>query len=276
MKPKNRIYCRGCGRLKILFESEAEANLFIRYNKEDIEGTTGKSPVRSYYCEFCAGWHTTSVKSKILGERIDLKEKRFVERAISKKDSEKLVEDIQDLIFQKYEDIKTRMYFEDIEECLQEINKCKNTIDEILRLHYTISRYHSLQKGLNVIEEELHVIKLISSLTDQERRDILNSNDTSEEGKLFNDVIKRFQFIDEYRLLQIKLAEMLAMKNFEEFDNSLELFLKENVEEEKGSYKNRIIPYIMRELKELKRKRKMDYLRYQRKLEKKKKEGNRL
>lgn len=61
MKPtKNRVYCRDCGRPKMLFETEKKAKTFIKFNSEIIEAETGYAPVRSYYCISCNGWHVTS------------------------------------------------------------------------------------------------------------------------------------------------------------------------------------------------------------------------
>lgn len=60
MKPKNRIYCRLCGRKKLLFESEKKALNFIKFNSDEIFHETGKRPTRAYYCEVCGGYHVTS------------------------------------------------------------------------------------------------------------------------------------------------------------------------------------------------------------------------
>ena len=63
MKPsKNRIYCRDCGRMKTVFDSEEAAMRFIRYNKRDIIETGGYAPTRAYYCDLCCAWHVTSKK----------------------------------------------------------------------------------------------------------------------------------------------------------------------------------------------------------------------
>ena len=55
-KPKNRIMCPDCGRSKILFDSEAKANNFIKYNAENLENG---DKLRAYYCPACCGWHVT-------------------------------------------------------------------------------------------------------------------------------------------------------------------------------------------------------------------------
>lgn len=54
MKPKNRVMCPDCGRLKILFESESKANNFIKFNKDNMHHG---EDLRSYYCPACCGWH---------------------------------------------------------------------------------------------------------------------------------------------------------------------------------------------------------------------------
>ena len=64
MKPSKRIYCRECGRSKLLFETEKKALTFIKFNADEIEAETGRKPERAYYCECCGGWHTTSMKNK--------------------------------------------------------------------------------------------------------------------------------------------------------------------------------------------------------------------
>lgn len=61
MKPtRNRYYCLAAERRKMLFESENQANNFIKFNVTEMEELGGKVPVRSYYCPICIGWHVTS------------------------------------------------------------------------------------------------------------------------------------------------------------------------------------------------------------------------
>jgi hypothetical protein len=61
MKPtRSRIFCRDSGKSKILFETEKKADNFIRFNAEEIASASGFSPVRSYFCISCGGYHVTS------------------------------------------------------------------------------------------------------------------------------------------------------------------------------------------------------------------------
>lgn len=61
MKPtKNLVFCAACKRLKMLFDTQAKADNFIRFNQKEIKKETGRAPVRSYYCSICCGYHVTS------------------------------------------------------------------------------------------------------------------------------------------------------------------------------------------------------------------------
>lgn len=67
MKPtKNKYFCPDCGRTKMRFETEKEANTFLKFNADEIEEETGKRPIRSYYCIACNSWHITSKKEPLI------------------------------------------------------------------------------------------------------------------------------------------------------------------------------------------------------------------
>ena len=60
-KPKNRVYCLAIRRSKRLFETQAKAERFIKFNESDLRenGTVEFKKLRTYYCEVCGGWHIT-------------------------------------------------------------------------------------------------------------------------------------------------------------------------------------------------------------------------
>lgn len=61
MKPsKNNVFCPECGKTKMLFESEAKALNFIKFNKDEMEAEGRYVPRRAYWCACCAGYHLTS------------------------------------------------------------------------------------------------------------------------------------------------------------------------------------------------------------------------
>ena len=80
MKPKkNQIFCVACGRPKMLFETKAKADNFIKFNSSEMMEESGKAPIRSYYCEICGGYHVTSNNSKTHAEWLDNRDKVLAE-----------------------------------------------------------------------------------------------------------------------------------------------------------------------------------------------------
>jgi hypothetical protein len=59
MKPtKNRVMCPECFKQKMLFETQKQADNFIKWNGEEID--TNGGTLRSYYCPACGGYHISS------------------------------------------------------------------------------------------------------------------------------------------------------------------------------------------------------------------------
>lgn len=88
MKPtKNKVFCRNCERVKMLFETQKKADNFIKFNREEIESKSGYSPERSYYCMFCDGWHLTSIKEKIGASNNEIRFDNYIKEKTVKKDS---------------------------------------------------------------------------------------------------------------------------------------------------------------------------------------------
>ena len=50
--------CPECFRPKMLFETQKQADNFIKWNGSDIDTQGGE--LRSYFCKACGGWHITS------------------------------------------------------------------------------------------------------------------------------------------------------------------------------------------------------------------------
>lgn len=49
MKPtRNRTFCNGCGKTKMLFDSQSKADNFIKFNSDTILEETGKAPGMHY------------------------------------------------------------------------------------------------------------------------------------------------------------------------------------------------------------------------------------
>lgn len=66
----------------MLFETQSKADNFIKYNSEGILEENGKAPVRSYYCEFCFGYHVTSIPLSSRADEMDKRDKAFRKKVL--------------------------------------------------------------------------------------------------------------------------------------------------------------------------------------------------
>lgn len=60
IKPKNKVFCRGCNKTKILFATKEKADNFLKFNREYFLEKDGNALNHSYFCRFCMGYHVTS------------------------------------------------------------------------------------------------------------------------------------------------------------------------------------------------------------------------
>lgn len=70
IKPKNRIFCLDAGRPKMAFESEKEAQNFLKWNVTNFDD---KVPSRIYWCESCCKYHITARPMGGVGVAINMK-----------------------------------------------------------------------------------------------------------------------------------------------------------------------------------------------------------
>lgn len=119
MKPtKNRVFCKDCGRLKMLFETEKKANTFIKFNSDEIEEESGFKPERSYNCIYCGGWHITSRK-----ENIEIKSKTefILEKYNEEKGKIVKLQEAKSLVIEKKQD-ELREILTSLEKEIQQLN----------------------------------------------------------------------------------------------------------------------------------------------------------
>ncbi|MDO4510378.1 MAG: hypothetical protein Q4B68_00990 [Bacteroidales bacterium] len=136
MKPtKNKNYCMGCHRPKMLFETQKKADNFIRYNAEEIMEETGVAPVRSYYCVFCGGWHITSNPSLESAENLNRRDRKIIGRienvARTKEEEKKHRAEISTLLYQ----------FPKVMIC-KDFDKAKSILNECYRHFKAIEAYN--------------------------------------------------------------------------------------------------------------------------------------
>ena len=155
MRPtKNRVYCYGCQRSKMLFESKAKADNFIVYNSEGMLEENGKAPVRSYYCEFCGGYHVTSNPSMVAGESLNQRDQKMVEQISNYKKGAEDYKQMHQVVSNQINKAKRQMYlgnFEYIEELYEEFQIDQNFL---LKLPLkTRAKYVQLHQKVEILKE---------------------------------------------------------------------------------------------------------------------------
>lgn len=195
MKPtKNTIYCYGCRRTKMLFETKAKADNFIRYNSVGIQEENGKAPVRSYYCGICGGYHVTSNPSATEGERLDFRDKQLIEtvtRRKKEKKEEKKEENPITLTIRKRETkeakvmaqtisdrivrIKTLLMYGQLTDAEDLLDVCYLDLEEIGKYPPTVySKLTSLKNKVEKTREMFIQVKEVLGLTEQEQQQYIS------------------------------------------------------------------------------------------------------
>ena len=132
MKPtRNKIFCYGCRKQKMLFETQAKADNFIRYNSEGILEENGKAPVRSYYCEMCGGYHVTSNPSAEVGEQLNQRDRQLIHNITAYQKEIKEVKALRALLSKRLERIKALLFFGQVDEAEDLLDICNLDIEEI-------------------------------------------------------------------------------------------------------------------------------------------------
>ncbi|MDO4202540.1 MAG: hypothetical protein Q4D25_10575 [Bacteroidales bacterium] len=192
MKPtRNKHFCNGCGHTKMLFESQSKADNFIKFNGEDILEETGRKPVRSYYCEFCGGYHVTSSDSSEVGERLNHRDHRVMDKVIlmkkSQRDLSKLSNDLQQKLAQIRRFIinwKKEAAQEPFQTCLSEF--------EMIQKMYPLQRgkLFNIQHKIEAIQNVLNRWDELTHLSDEKIEEMIRVENSTEEDKLIASMLK--------------------------------------------------------------------------------------
>lgn len=152
----------------MLFETKSKADNFIKYNKEIILEEKGYAPVRSYYCEFCCGYHVTSNSSIEVGERLNKKEHELLLQFSPTNFGDLDFNDFYNDVLIKISQAESLLYegnFQKVEQLHKEIYnlRIKNKVllrlpaqkrDKFLRLSQKIDSLHSFAERIKEITEK--------------------------------------------------------------------------------------------------------------------------
>ncbi|MDH6344223.1 hypothetical protein M2480_003169 [Parabacteroides sp. PFB2-12] len=233
MKPtRNKIFCYGSRRHKMLFETQLKANNFIRFNGEDILEENGKAPVRSYFCEMCGGYHVTSNPSTEVGERLNQRDHQLIETLSANRKGMNGVKDLNsslsydkemeqvkvlsNSLYQRLEKIRMMLFFGQLESAEDLLDICHLDIEEIISYKlFGNGKLVTLRGKINKLFKLLELVKSVFNLSEEEQADYLSMNDLGEEA----DVLKTI------------LSNVLALRKIEALLSENEFSLADNIVE---------------------------------------------
>lgn len=236
MRPtKNRVYCYGSQRSKMLFESKAKADNFIAYNSDGMMEENGKAPVRSYYCELCRGYHVTSNPSTVAGESLDRRDQKMVELIENYTKGSEDFKQIHERISDEIDRAKRQMYlgnFEDIEQLYEEFQIDQ---DFLLKLPLKIrGKYVQLHQRVEILKDVAEQMEELSQLSMKEITEKLVFEDPSKKEKELRTIMRGYLVIQNCKKNIENIQQLMEEENWGEARNVI-TSLRAEMPEVKGA-----------------------------------------
>lgn len=259
MKPnKNLVFCHGCMRHKMLFDSQSKADNFIKYNSDEILEENGKAPVRSYYCEICCGFHVTSNPSVESGDRFaNLDHKRIVRITQLHKETDE-VKKMLELLEKSIDNARNTLYVGDFVEAEKLLDACFFSINEIRSFTPNgSSKLTNLRVKADGLKELLQIINHYRNLSLEDAEIFLQ---TLEKPDTIRTIFKAKSILEEVKNLLSKNDELIDNEKFEGVLDNIDLCKKHlesvkstNTKKAVGFYRDLVEKQTARYNKTLKR-----------------------
>ena len=170
MKPsKKLIYCPACGRQKMIFQTQKEAEQFISFNREEILEETGKAPIRSYYCKMCCAYHVTSTASHDLGADRDAFIQQMIDSVLPQTPRLTVGEEEQfdkEQALSIVESAKKKMICCQVDMAEQDLNNVLNRADDVARkeIEHTVRALQGLISRYRAIVDNRRTLRAASKI----------------------------------------------------------------------------------------------------------------
>ena len=232
MRPtKNRVYCYGCQRSKMLFESKAKADNFIAYNSEGMLEENGKAPVRSYYCEFCGGYHVTSNPSMVAGESLNQRDQKMVEQISNYKKGAEDYKQMHQVVSNQIDKAKRQMYlgnFEDIEQLYEDFQ-----IDQDFLLKLPIKtrvKYVQLHQKVDILKEVADQMSMLLQLPREDIEERLVIENPSKREKELATIVRGHFLMQDCNDGLANIHQLMEEEKWIEVRNALQLLCTQTPE----------------------------------------------
>lgn len=176
MKPtKNQVFCLGCQKYKMLFESKSKANNFIKFNAGEILEENKKAPVRSYYCTLCIGWHVTSNPSIVEGERLDGRDEKLIHQISRYKQNKKDVSIVSQRINIKLQEFEMHLNMGEFDKAEDALDICGFDIEDAKSFTMVFDKVGKLQERVGKARDRLDKYKELNNMNKEEQDELLNN-----------------------------------------------------------------------------------------------------
>lgn len=195
MKPiHNKVYCHGCGRPKMLFESQAKADNFLRFNSEGIKDENGKAPVRSYYCEICLGYHVTSNPSIEAGERLSKRDHQLIKDLTFLMKEPEEVKAMRMSMADRLNKIHSLLLFGQTQEAEDKLDICRIEYDDITsQYNQNNGKLTSLRSRIDSLYTFMSDVKQILAMPEEEQTNFLAKPNMSKVEKTLSTVLENIR-----------------------------------------------------------------------------------
>lgn len=212
MKPtRNKIFCYGCRKHKMLFENQSKADNFIRYNSEGILEENGKAPVRSYYCEICGGYHVTSNPSAEVGERLNQRDRQLIQNITAYRKDIEEVKALSASLSKRLVHIKALLFFGQVAEAEDLLDICNLDIEEIGSHQLRGSgKLTTLRGRVDKMFQLLTTVKEVLGKTEEEQSYYISNPTLEKEEHTLGVIINNVRAIREIDVLLMDNNSALA------------------------------------------------------------------
>lgn len=213
---RNKIFCYGCRKHKMFFETQAKADNFIRYNSENILEEKGKAPVRSYYCEMCGGYHVTSNPSEEVGERLNQRDHLRIERLTNYKREIEEVKVISSLLSQRLVNIRAHLFFGEVLEAEDLLDICKLDIEELSSHQFRGGgKLTTLKERVEKMFNLLASVKELLILPEEKKMAMISTITTDKDQQTLKVILSNILIIQKIDFLLAENKTLLEEKNTE-------------------------------------------------------------
>ena len=173
----------------MLFDSQSKADNFLKFNAKEILEENETSPVRSYYCTFCCGWHVTSNPSTVQGEWLDGRDKVLLKKIEFQRKNNDELQAISKRVTNKILRFDTELNLCNFIEAQDVLDLLEFEVNELREKPFNLSKVNKIFMKIHDAEKRLNRKMELFSMSKEEQKAWLDlENPTKEELKIIGSI----------------------------------------------------------------------------------------